>query len=420
MAARVHVIGAGIAGLAAAVRLAGAGHPVRLYEAAGHAGGRCRSYHDPVLDRLIDNGNHLVLSGNRAINAYLATIGAADRLGGPARAAYPFIDIGSGERWTVRPNGGWLPWWILRPDRRVAGSRPGDYLAALRLAWAKPETTVAACLAGDPRLFQRFWEPLAVGVLNTPAEAAAAALLWPVLKETFGRGEAFCRPRIAREGLGPCFIDPALAWLAGRGAEIRFGARVKALACDAGGVVRLDLAAAGGVAVAAGEAVILAVPAPVAATLLPTLTTPKAHAAIVNAHFRLAVAPTAPPLLGLVGGLGQWLFVRGDVASVTISAADRLLEHPAEALAAAIWREVALALDCPQQPLPPWRIIREKRATFLQTPTEVARRPGCDTPWRNLYLAGDWTDTGLPATLEGSVRSGHSAAAKAERFLAHT
>lgn len=415
--AQVHVIGAGIAGLAAAVGLAGAGHAVRLYEQARFAGGRCRSYADPVLGRTIDNGNHLVLSGNHAIAAYLTTIGAADRLGGPARAVYPFIDIATGERWTVRPGAGPLPWWIFCPSRRVAGSRAGDYLAALRLRRAGRTATVAECLAGNPRLYARFWEPLAVGVLNTPAEQAAAALLWPVLRETFGRGEAFCRPRIARDGLADCFIEPALAWLAGQGAEVRFGARVKALAGEGGRIVRLDLAAAGSVGVAADEAVILAVPAPGAAALVPGLEVPSAHAAILNAHFRLP-APGGPALLGIVGGLSQWLFVRGDVASVTVSAADRLIDRPAEDLAPAVWREVAIALGRRGAPLPPWRIVREKRATFLQTPEQVARRPAAATAWRNLYLAGDWTDTGLPATLEGSVRSGNIAAAKVEQFLA--
>jgi hypothetical protein len=164
------------------------------------------------------------------------------------------------------------------------------------------------------------------------------------------------------------------------------------------------------------------VPAPVARDLIPSLKVPEAHAAIINAHFRLPAGPgpaAAPALVGMVGGLCQWVFVRGDVASVTISAADRLLDQPAETLAPALWREVVIALGRQGESLPPWRLVREKRATFLQTPEQVAARPGCDTAWRNLYLAGDWTDTGLPATLEGSVRSGNSAAAKAELFLDH-
>ena len=119
MESRVHIVGAGLAGLACAVRLAGAGAAVCLHEAAPQAGGRCRSYRDPVLEREIDNGNHLILSGNHSMLAYLAETGASDELWGPPRAAVPFMDIDTGERWTIRPNAGRLPWWLCAPSRRA-------------------------------------------------------------------------------------------------------------------------------------------------------------------------------------------------------------------------------------------------------------------------------------------------------------
>src|SRR5262249_10836524 len=96
----VHVIGAGLAGLSAAVRLAERGESVAVHEAAGQAGGRCRSYHDPALDMEIDNGNHLLLSANQAALSYLRTIGAEAKLVGPPHADFPFVDLASGERWT--------------------------------------------------------------------------------------------------------------------------------------------------------------------------------------------------------------------------------------------------------------------------------------------------------------------------------
>ena len=111
-----------------------------------------------------------------------------------------------------------------------------------------------------------------------------------------------------------------------------------------------------------------------------------------------------------MGGTCQWLFVRGDIASVTVSAADALADQPSAAIAGRFWADVTRALGLGDAPLPPHRIVKEKRATFAQTPEEVARRPGTRTAWRNLCLAGDWTDTGLPATIEGAVRSGRAAA----------
>jgi phytoene dehydrogenase-like protein len=106
----VHVVGAGIAGLACAVRLAQQGRHVRLYEAAGQAGGRCRSYYDSRLERTIDNGNHILLTANREALSYVEEIGAAESLAGPAHAAFPFVDLQTGDRWTLRPGRGPVPW----------------------------------------------------------------------------------------------------------------------------------------------------------------------------------------------------------------------------------------------------------------------------------------------------------------------
>ncbi len=217
--------------------------------------------------RRIDNGNHLLLSGNAAVQGYLRAIGAGDRLSGPERAAFTFLDLASGERWTVRPNAGRLPWWIFDRRRRAPGSRAGDYLRALRLARAGAGDTVFDCLGRDGVAYTRFWEPLAVGVLNATADEAAAALLWPVLKETFARGESACRPRVAAEGLSETFVEPALSELSRRGARVRLQTRVRGIAIADGVASGLELTDGETVALGAGDAVIVAVP-PAAATAL--------------------------------------------------------------------------------------------------------------------------------------------------------
>src|SRR5229473_2097541 len=259
---RVHVVGAGLAGLAASVALA-----VR-----------------------IDNGNHLLLSGNEAASAYIERVGALGTFERPAEAAIPFIDITTGEHWAVRPGKGIVPWWVLRAARRVPGTRARDYLEALRLWRAAPEDTVAAVLAPDSVLFRRLWEPLAVAALNTGVADASARLLWRVLAETIGRGAASCRPMLARDGLSESLIDPALSFLSRRGAAIRFGSRLRALGFADGRVSQL-LFEQNALALRPEDSVILAVPAAITARIIPGLVVPDDYAPIVNAHFRCNLPP---------------------------------------------------------------------------------------------------------------------------------
>ena len=407
---RAHVIGAGLAGLAAAVALADAGRPVALYEAAQHAGGRCRSFFDAELGCRIDNGNHLLLSGNRAAMAYLERIGAMSTVEGPVAPAIPFADLSTGERWTLRPNESRLPWWILSAERRVPGSAAGDYLSALRLRSAAADATIAAVLDPASVLYRRLWQPLAVAALNTSASDGSARLFWRILVETFGRGGNACRPMVPRKGLSETLIDPALAWLAGRGVEIRLGSRLRAFGFSGNRINELQFDG-DTVTLGAGDQVVLAVTAPVAARLVPGLTVPDDHAPIVNGHFRCALSADTPLFIGAIGGVAEWIFRKPGVVSVTVSAADGIVDEPAEVLRERLWRDVAVVCGLAEQPVPPGRIVKERRATFRATPAQLRRRPAASTEWNNFRLAGDYVETGLPATIEGAIRSGFTAAA---------
>jgi hydroxysqualene dehydroxylase len=147
MAGIVHVIGAGLAGLSAALRLTAGGARVVIHEATAFAGGRCRSYRDAALGMTIDNGNHLLLSGNHAALAYLREIGAEQQLIGPKAAEFPFVDLSGGERWTLRFNDGRLPFWVFDSRRRAPGTRPLDYVPLARLLWAGPGKKVGEVIA---------------------------------------------------------------------------------------------------------------------------------------------------------------------------------------------------------------------------------------------------------------------------------
>ncbi len=405
----IHIIGAGLSGLAAAVLLSKHGRRVAVYEAAAQAGGRCRSYRDRELGRVIDNGNHMVLSGNNNVRDYLRIVGAEGELVGPAGEGFQFLDLLHNRSFNLRPNNGPLPWWVAIPGRRVPGTKLSQYMAAAKLAFAPANASVAEILPHD-ELYRVLWEPLAVSALNTPIDQASAQGFWRVLVKTLARGGHFSRPLIARETLGETFVTPGVNFIAARGGVVELSTRIKAFTF--GGDLVSGLSTDGGdKAWEDGDQVIVATPPAVAERLVPRLEAPGADEPIVNAHFATD-DPVETPLevVAIVGGSAQWVFRRPGLASVTVSAARSMVDEPAEKLAPLLWADVVRAFPVLGPAMPPYRIVKEKRATIRQSPTEEAIRPGAETAHKNLWLAGDWTRTGLPATIEGSLLSGFRAA----------
>lgn len=407
MARAVHIVGGGLAGLAAAVRLADASASVTLYEATAMLGGRCRSYHDHATGLVIDNGNHLLLTGNRAAFAYARAIGTAARLVGPEKAEFPFFDLASRTGWTLRLNDGMIPWWIFDASARVPGTRPLEYLRLARLLRA-PDRPIADIIDCNGLLYDRLLAPLLVAALNTDPREGSAALAGVVIRETLAQGGKACRPRVAREGLGAVLVEPARTHLEQTGAAVRLEHELRALRFEGDRVAELDFGSER-VALAPEDAAIIAVPPYSATALVPGITAPTAFRAILNTHFRVQTPSGMPPLIGVLNAVSEWMFSFPGRLSVTTSNADRLMHEPRDRLAAAIWQEVCAVTGLSGE-LPAWQIVRERRATFAATPEENAKRPGARTAWRNLFLAGDWTATGLPATIESAVRSGQHAA----------
>ena len=406
--ARATIAGAGLAGLSAAVRLVEAGLTVGVAASAAQAGGRCRSYHDPQLGLTIDNGNHLVLAGNRSVVAFRETIGAATPLAGPDHADFAFVDFASGDRWTIRMNDGVLPWWVLSKRRRVPATGAMDYLRLAGLLTGAPADAVGDRIDVTGPVWSKLMAPVLLAVLNTPPEAGSARLTAAVLRESLLRGGNATLPRIAEPSLAAAFIDPALRWLSSRGASFTPGKRLRAIETKGDRVTALDWGP-GPEPVADDELVILAVPPWVATALLPEISAPDRFHAIVNGHFAVAPPAGTPAMLGVLGGTAEWLFAFPDRISVTVSAADAIVDLDREDLARRFWADIQSAYRF-TAPMPAWQIVKEKRATFAATPEQDAKRPPAATRWRNLFLAGDWTRTGLPATIEGALRSGETAA----------
>jgi len=386
----VHIVGAGLAGLSCALAAVDSGHRVVVHEGARQAGGRSRSWPEPTLKRIIDNGTHMVVGANHAVFDYLKRIGSEDSLM-PGPTAFPMLDLRSGRVWTATP-------------LRLLGS-------VLASMWQMPKTRDAPISAalGRSRNYRRFWDPLALAVMNTPADEASSLVFRRVLTRTLWRSQKASQPWLVKEGLSESFIAPALAELEKAGATVSLNDPLRSLERDGARVTRLVFDSET-IDLAPDDRVVLATPWVVARGFLPELPDLPASP-IVNVHFRMEEPPTPPNelgFLGLLGGTGEWMFVRGDVISVTISGAAKVIDLAGEDIAALVWQDVARALSIETPPVAT-RVIKEKRATLFHTPEVEALRPA-PRFGDNLILAGDWTATGLPCTLEGALVSGAVAA----------
>lgn len=404
----VHIVGAGLAGLSAAVALVDTGNKVVIHELARHAGGRCRSYFEPALGMTIDNGNHLLLSGNASAIAFLSKIGGRDLIHEPVHAEFNFYDLKSKKDWMLRPNDGALPWWIFSAGRRVPNTRSFDYIRLGNLLGARADETVGQKINTDTTVYSHLMEPVLLAALNCDPKEGSALLAAAVIRETLGRGGRACRPLFAANGLGPALVEPAVAYVEERAGEVRFDHGVRSIAWEGERARALQFADEA-VELGRGDRLVLAVPAWVAKTLLPELRAPSEYRSIFNAHFAFPAPKQLPKITGVINATTEWLFAFENRLSVTVSSADRFNEAEREPMARRIWSEISQIAGLDAE-MPRWQIVKERRATFAATPEQNELRPRAETRWRNVFLAGDWTATGLPATIEGAIRSGETAA----------
>ena len=350
---------------------------MHVHEATQQAGGRCRSYFDAATNLTIDNGNHLLLSGNRHALAYAQSIGTEAGLVGPKRAQFPFVDIATGQRWQLDLGDSRLPLWVFDEARRVPDTKLRDYLALAPLIWAGTDKLVGNAIPCEGTLYQRLVQPLLLAALNVDPPEGSAGLAGAIVRETLLAGGQACRPLIARDGLSAVLVEPAIKLLQDKGASIQFGHELREFVMIGRQGRRTEIrrrhdrarsrrrrgargAAASGSLAAAGPEDAVEIPR---------------HRQ--RAFPLRSAAGMRRPILGVVGGLVEWLFAFPQRLSVTISNGDRLVDMPREELALAIWRDVCKAAGLQGElPLPPWQIVRERRATFEATPEQNALRPG--------------------------------------------
>ena len=438
------VVGGGFAGLAAATLLAENGARVLLLEARPHLGGGARSWIDPDTGSVVDNGQHLFMGSYRQTLLFLGRIGSLDRLRLQPRLRVPFLETGGEASAFSLPSLPIFSWSVaagllhypglafherlrllrvgreVRRRTRAGGSAPADAL---------DDQSVASWLAGlgqGTAAVERLWNPLAIATLNEDPGRASAAMFLPVLRELLLGGSSGSRLGVAGVGLSELYADPASHFLRARGSEVRLRAQVRQVLLAGGrcsGVLLAD-----GTRVASPDVIAAAPPDDMLEMLPPEVASDPFFAGcsrletspIVSIYLWFGSPITDLPFAGLIGGEWQWLFNRhafagrhgpGHGVTLVRSAARAFVEASREAL-------VKKALDDLHRFVPASRravlrhalVIKEKRAALSPLRGSLRLRPSWRTPCAGFHLAGDWTATGLPATIEGAVISGHACA----------
>lgn len=429
----VIVIGGGVAGFSAATALAGAGARVLLLEARPGLGGRATAFTDPGTGERVDNGQHVLMGCYADTLALLERIGASDRVRWQAGLALAMIDQRGHESVLKLPPlpsplhllGGVLAWDALSWSERLSILRVGAAISRKGRNCGSAEETVRGWLTRHgqaPRLCELFWEPLALAALNQSIDQAAASYFVRVLEQMFGPNPAAAALVIPAVPLDEMYAEPARQWLEARGHEVRVNALAKVGVLDGrvtGVSVRGEHIAAPVVIATvpwhALEGLFDAPPAALAATIANASALPSLPIVTVNLWFDRPVMHE--PLVGLPGRAFQWVFDRraivggaGSHLSLISSGAEAMVSLSNDALIATALADVRAALPAARgAAVRKGLAVREKRSTFSLAPG-APPRPQTETEIAGFLLAGDWTDTGLPATIESAAVSGHRAA----------
>ncbi len=430
----VVVVGGGWAGLAAAVALVERGVAVQLFERRAVLGGRAYSYRAREAGHSVDNGQHLMMGCYDATLGFLRRIGAADRVEEQPQLSVPFLHPDRGTavfRCASAPSPLHLTLGALRYAHLSPAERLKLLVGGMRIALGYrggSSATVAEALAAagqGANLRTCFWDPLAIAVLNELPERASVDLFAEVLRRVFFAPARASRIVFPRAGLSELCAEPAARAIERGGGSIETGPAVRALALADGRVCGVSVH--GRAEPVPADAVLLAVPPAATRALLPDALrdAPALRgigdikaAPIVSVHLWYDRTFPAARMAGFLDGPIHWLFKppmqpeSGTYLTLVVSGAYELAEKPPDEIRAIALRELdryvpALRGQAPVDAL----VVKETSATYAATPSEQALRPKTRTEIANLYLAGDWTDTGLPATLESAVLSGERAAA---------
>ena len=429
---KVVVLGAGYAGLAAAAELVLRGHDVTLIEGRALLGGRAHSFVDTKSGLILDNGQHVLMGCYHDTLALLKQLGVSDRLYSPPRMQVPFVsEKGTSLLAATAP----APLHLLSALLGFAELTMADKMAAIGLALRlrmgfepHSDESVADWMKRwkqTPNLIRALWEPLCIAALNEPVASSSARLFATVIRRSFLGNEVDSAIFLSRVGLSELFAPEVKRLLEMCGGTLRLQTPVTALNFEGTTLKEIKLSDGSSLQ---PEAVVSALPWHVLRGLLPAESKlaqacrQMEDAPIVSLHLWLDRPILKEPFVGMLDSPVHWVFSRehiqgagdeqnGYVITAVVSGARDLIDKTAIELEDLTMKELRRFLPEAQEAKVLHRMVYKARsATFAATPATEPLRPKAQTEWSNFWLAGDWTDTGLPATIESAIFSGKRAA----------
>ena len=401
----IYIVGAGLSGLSASIHAIVKKFNVKLFESSNLIGGRCRSFFEKKLGIEIDNGNHLVFSANENFYELCTIVDSVNKIE-KLPPNLDFFDLKKKLYWNLDLSRIDLL-QILRGDKNlIPQTSLFHYLSILKFLCVNRKKTVAE-LVGNSKIFQTFWDPLTLGVMNTSSDYASAKVLSNVLKKTIFKGHKYCNIYQPKKNWNDTIINPCVNFLEKKGCDIKLKKRVKKFDVLDNYVSTMyfdDIK----IKITKEDLVIMAVPPSNLKKLFPSIEVPTEYNSIVNVHFNMPESLNerfSKKIIGFINTNSHWLFLKKDHMSVTISNANSYNNFDSEKIANIIWKEICsyMKIDIP---VPEFQVVKEKKATVVQSPSNFKIVKGLTGLPRNLKISGDWTQSELPCTIEGSILSG--------------